>query len=194
MAPAIAPKQYGTMTDEMANAAPKLRRSRVRKTALRKAKLEPRSTMPNAAIDSGTNRVSVIEAYASEKPVHSTTKQKISQTWLASHTGPIEWSITSRGRSPRSAPPATRSQNPAPKSAPPKTAYAVTAANSTTATVVLMEPTPPRRGVQPVSARAVRHVVVVTDARVAEAPAHLAQDQHGRDAESDVQHGRRART
>ena len=25
---------------------------------------------------------------------------KISQTWLASHTGPIEWSITSRGRSP----------------------------------------------------------------------------------------------
>ena len=26
---------------------------------------------------------------------------KISQTWLASHTGPIEWSITSRGRSPR---------------------------------------------------------------------------------------------
>ena len=47
---------------------------------------------------------------------------KISHTWLASHTGPIEWSITSRGRSPRSAPPATRSQNPAPKSAPPKTA------------------------------------------------------------------------
>ena len=42
----------------------------------------------------------------------------MSQTWLASHTGPIEWSITSRGRFPRSAPPATRSQNPAPKSAP----------------------------------------------------------------------------
>ena len=35
-------------------------------------------------------------------PVHSTTKQKISHTWLASHTGPIEWSISSRGRSPRS--------------------------------------------------------------------------------------------
>ena len=44
--------------------------------------------------------MSVIEANASGKPVHSTTKQKISQTWLASHTGPIEWSITVRGRSP----------------------------------------------------------------------------------------------
>ena len=76
-----------------ANAAPKLRRSRVRNTALRNAKLEPRSTMPSAASVSGTNSVSVIEANASEKPVHSTTRQKISQTWFASHTGPIEWSI-----------------------------------------------------------------------------------------------------
>ncbi len=50
------------MTDEMANAAPKLRRSRVRNTALRKAKLEPRSTMPNAAIVRGTNSVRVIDA------------------------------------------------------------------------------------------------------------------------------------
>ena len=46
----------------MAKAAPKLRRSRVRNTALRKAKLEPRSTMPKAAMVRGTNRVSVIEA------------------------------------------------------------------------------------------------------------------------------------
>ena len=60
--PATAPKQYGTSTEESANAAPKLRRSRVRKTVLRKAKLEPRSTIPNAAIVSGTNSVSVIEA------------------------------------------------------------------------------------------------------------------------------------
>ena len=47
---------------------------------------------------------------------------KISHTWFASHTGPIEWSITTRGRSPRSEPPAVRSQKPAPKSAPPKIA------------------------------------------------------------------------
>ena len=55
MAPATAPKQYGTSTDDRAKAAPKLRRSRVRNTVLRKAKLEPRSTMPNAASVSGTN-------------------------------------------------------------------------------------------------------------------------------------------
>ena len=35
---------------------------RVRNTVLRNAKLEPRSTMPNAAKVSGTNRVSVMEA------------------------------------------------------------------------------------------------------------------------------------
>ena len=109
----------------------------MRNTVLRNAKLDPRSTMPSAANVSGTNNVSVIEAYASGNPVHSRTKQKISHTWLPSQMGPIEWSITSRGRSPRVAPPATRSQNPAPKSAPPKTAYITTARSSSTATVVL---------------------------------------------------------
>ena len=49
-APATAPRQYGTSTDESAKAAPKLRRSRVRKTTLRKAKLDPRNTIPKAAI------------------------------------------------------------------------------------------------------------------------------------------------
>src|SRR3954468_21312456 len=89
MAPTMAPMQYGTNTDEAAKAAPKLRRSRVRNTALRKAKLEPRSTMPKAASVNGTKRVRVIEANASEKADHSTTREKISQTWFASHTGPI---------------------------------------------------------------------------------------------------------
>jgi hypothetical protein len=78
--------------------------------------------MPRAAMVRGTNSVRVIEAYASENEVHKTTKLKISQTWLASQTGPMERSMTARGRRPRSAPPAVRSQNPAPKSAPPKTA------------------------------------------------------------------------
>ena len=122
IAPATAPMQNGTITDDDANAAPKLRSLDVRVTSLRNAKLEPRNTMPSAASDSGTNSVSVIDANASGKPVHSTTRQKISQTWLASHTGPIEWAMTARGRAPRSAPPAMRSQNPAPKSAPPNTA------------------------------------------------------------------------
>ena len=106
IAPATAPKQNGTSTDEIANAAPKLRRDDVRNTSLRNAKLEPRSTMPSAARLSGTNSVSMIEPNASGKHVHSTTRTKISQTWFASHTGPIEWSTTARGCLPFSAPPA----------------------------------------------------------------------------------------
>ena len=53
-----------------------MRRSRVRNTVLRKAKLDPRSTIPRAANVSGTNSVRVIDAKASEKPVHSTTKHE----------------------------------------------------------------------------------------------------------------------
>src|SRR3954447_12597391 len=115
MLPTTAPKQYGTRTEETAKAAPKVRRSRVRRTAFRKAKPAPRRTMPKAAIVSGTNRVRVIEAYACGKQVQRTTNTKMSQTWLASHTGAIEWSMTSRGLAPRVDPPATRSQKPAPK-------------------------------------------------------------------------------
>ena len=54
---------------------------------MRNAKLAPRNTIPKAAIVSGTNSVRVIDAYASGKQVHSTTKTKINHTWLASHTG-----------------------------------------------------------------------------------------------------------
>ena len=61
---------------------------------------------------------SMIEANAWENAVHSTTSVKINQTWLASHTGPIECWMSLRGCAPSSDPPATRSQNPAPKSAP----------------------------------------------------------------------------
>src|SRR3954471_23241156 len=136
-APAAAPRQNGTSTDEIANAAPKLRCDDTRAASLRNAKLEPRNTMPKAASESGTKSVSMIDANASEKPVQSTTRTKISHTWLASHTGPIEWFTTARGRAPRSAPPAVRSQNPAPKSAPAKTAYAITPKNNTAATASL---------------------------------------------------------
>ncbi len=106
----------------MAKIAPNTRRSDVRNRLLRNAKLAPRNTMPSATRVRGTNRVSVIDANASGNPVHSTTRAKINHTWLASHTGPIEWSMTVRGRAPRAAPPAIRSQKPAPKSAPPNTA------------------------------------------------------------------------
>src|SRR3954468_11492954 len=122
IAPTTAPMQNGTITDDDANAAPKFRLELVRVTVFRNANPDPRRTIPNAAIVSGTNTVKVIDAYATGKHVHSTTNVKMSQTWLASHTGPIACSMTARGRAPRSAPPAIRSQNPAPKSAPPNTA------------------------------------------------------------------------
>src|SRR5829696_7582943 len=80
MAPATAPMQNGTITDEVANAAPKLRWLDVRVTSLRNAKAEPRNTMPSAAIESGTKSVSMIDANASENAVQSTTRQKMSQT------------------------------------------------------------------------------------------------------------------
>src|SRR6185436_3914544 len=134
IAPATAPMQYGTMTEEMAKRPPNTRCWGVRTRTLRNAKLEPRSTMPSAASVSGTNSVSMTDAKTSENAVHSTTRQKINHTWLASHTGPIECSISPRARLPRTAPPAVRSQNPAPKSAPPNSAYAVIPNNNTPAT------------------------------------------------------------
>src|SRR2546423_975193 len=39
-------------------------------------------------------------AKASGKPVHNTTRTKISQTWLASHTGPMACSISRRRAAP----------------------------------------------------------------------------------------------
>ena len=44
--------------------------------------------------------VEKIASNADGKPVQSTTRTKISQTWFASHTGPIAQSISSRGRRP----------------------------------------------------------------------------------------------
>ena len=61
MAPATAPMANGTMTEDTANTAPNRRCWAVRNTVLRKAKLAPRSTMPNAAMLRGTNRVWVME-------------------------------------------------------------------------------------------------------------------------------------
>ena len=57
---------------------------------------------PEGCEVNGTKRVSVIDAYASGKDVHKITKMKINQTWLASHTGPMECSIVARGCAPRS--------------------------------------------------------------------------------------------
>ena len=59
---------------------------------------------------------------ATGNAVQAMTRQKMSQTWLASQTGLIERWTSPRTRPPRCAPPAVRSQKPAPKSALPRTA------------------------------------------------------------------------
>jgi hypothetical protein len=94
-------------------------RWRARAAFLRKAKLDPRRTIPSAASVRGMYSVVMIDANARPKAVQHTTMQKTSQTWLASHTVPIAESMSARGRSPRRRPPPMKSQKPAPKSAMP---------------------------------------------------------------------------
>ena len=121
-APAIVPSTNGVTTDEDAKIAPKMRACAMDGANLRKANALPRSTMPRPASMSGTKRVSQMAANAAGKPVHRYTRTKISHTWLASHTGPMLWSMRVRIGAPRRASPAVRSQMPEPKSAPANTA------------------------------------------------------------------------
>ena len=88
-------------SDDSANAAPKKRRIGSVVTLLRNANAAPLAIMPNAASVSGMYSVVTTAANAPENAVHSTTSTKISQTWLASHTGPSECSMSSRWRRPR---------------------------------------------------------------------------------------------
>ena len=134
MAPTTVPMKNGVRIELSPKISPAASRPRARRAVWWNANPDPRSTMPRAASVSGMNRVEKIASNAGEKPVQRTTRTKISQTWLASQTGPIAESIIWRGRRPRSPPPASRLQRPAPKSAPPKTAYIVTPTKSTTAT------------------------------------------------------------
>ena len=94
--PTTAPSMYGVITDDDANVDPEQPAQRQRRDALRNANAAPRRMMPTAASVSGTYSVDMIGANAVGKPVHSVTSTKISQTWLASHTGPIDSSINAR--------------------------------------------------------------------------------------------------
>src|SRR5213596_2144926 len=78
--------------------------------------------IPIAATNSGTLSVEATEASTDGYAVHATTITKMSQTWLASQTGPIAWRACSRSASSRRWD--SRIQMPAPKSAPASTAYA----------------------------------------------------------------------
>src|SRR3954463_13709275 len=86
-APSVAPRQNGVSTDPMPNSHPAICLARTRAASLRIAKLAARSTMPAAATASGMNSVDMMEANAGPNAVQHTTSRKISQTWLASHTG-----------------------------------------------------------------------------------------------------------
>src|SRR5215213_11443854 len=87
--PTTAPRKYGVTRDDRAKPAPRKRRIGSVVMLLRKAKAAPRAIMPNAARVSGMYSVVTTAANAPENAVHSTTRTKISQTWLASHTGAI---------------------------------------------------------------------------------------------------------
>jgi hypothetical protein len=120
--PIADPRQNGISTDESANSAPRPRASLIVAACPRSANAAPRKMIPSAARKSGIESVEKIEPNATGNAVHTITSTKISQTWLASHTGLIERSIMARTPPPRSVPPAVRSQKPAPKSALPSTA------------------------------------------------------------------------
>ena len=121
-APATVPRKNGVSTLERAKAAPNSRLRVSSSTDLRNAKAAPRAMIPTAARVRGMYKVEAMAANTGGKAVHSTTSTKISHTWLASHTGPIECSIRPRWGAPARLPPASRSQTPPPKSAPPNSA------------------------------------------------------------------------
>ena len=117
MPPTTVPRKNGTSSDDSAKMPPSERCSNMLAASPRRAKAVPRRMIPTAARKSGTASVEAIEPKASGKAVHITTRMKISQTWLASHTGDIEFLIRARSSGSR----AVRSQIPVPKSAPPRT-------------------------------------------------------------------------
>ena len=69
---------------------------------LRSAYAAPRTMIPSPARNSATDSVEASEPNAAGYAVHVTVSTKMSQTWLASHTGAIASWAWSRMRSPRS--------------------------------------------------------------------------------------------
>ena len=149
--------------------------------------------MPSAASVSGTKSVRVIDAYASGKQVHSSTQTKISHTWLASQTGAMAWSMTSRGRSPRLRPARHEVPEAGAEVGAAEDRVVVIAANRMRAAVVAIRAAPSAssadaRVARPDRlARPVRHVGLAGAVALPEAAAHLAQHQDRGDAEPDVE-------
>src|SRR5690348_6160426 len=128
IAPITVASANGVSTEDSANSRSTSRtpRSSPEPNWLRSAYAVPRKMIPIAAISSGTASVDTIEPNAPGKHVQATVSTKMSQTWLASHTGPIACLVWSRVAAvPACPPPGTSVQMPAPKSAPDSTVYAV---------------------------------------------------------------------
>src|SRR5262245_37816076 len=136
--------------------------------------------MPNATSVSGMYSVEAIAENAGGKHVHSSTMTKMSQTWFASHTGPMTCSMSARRRLPCSAEPANRSQMPAPKSAPPSSAYAVSADHISTSSATLADMSHHRQRIRVGFLRRHRHRGV---------PGHASKHVHEDDREDGVDRG-----
>ena len=90
IAPTIVPSANGVRIEDSANARSIRIASRSDRAADRSAYAVPRRMIPTAAMNSGTASVDAIDPNATGYAVQKITSTKISQTWLASHTGPIE--------------------------------------------------------------------------------------------------------
>ncbi len=119
--PIAVPSAKGVRIEEIEKIVSITADSRTLKAPARSAYAAPRKMIPIAAMNSGTASVDAIEPNARGYAVQNTVRTKISHTWLASHTGAMEWWACSRTSSPRSPRPAISCQNPAPKSAPAST-------------------------------------------------------------------------
>src|SRR5438270_13197182 len=121
--PTAAPRANGVRIEETEKIVSITPDSRAFAAPRRIAYAAPRKMIPKAAMNRATASVEAIDPNAFGYEVHKMVSTKINHTWLASHTGAIEWWACSRTRSACSPPPANSCQKPAPKSAPASTVY-----------------------------------------------------------------------
>jgi hypothetical protein len=90
IAPTAAPRANGVRIDENEKIVSIRASSRSVEAPARNAYVPPRKMIPNSAMKRTTASVEAIDPNALGYEVQNTVRTKISHTWLASHTGPIE--------------------------------------------------------------------------------------------------------
>ncbi len=90
IAPAAVPSAKGVISEATAKTVSIARSSRRPEPPARRAYAVPRRTIPRPARKSATDSVDATDPKKVGYAVQVTVRTKISQTWLASHTGPIE--------------------------------------------------------------------------------------------------------